>query len=355
MAKDRLFEELKNVKLSSVRGVISKSCYRRVPAKAVFWYLFDLVFFLGGFSLIFFTHSFVFKLLGGLLSGVATAMMFIWAHDAAHGTLFKSSRVAEFLGTVFMLPALSVYRLWIYGHNKVHHGFTSFSPVDWIWRPLSPREYADLNFFQRVLYRIERSFLTNGFHYFRKVWWQAMLKYNPGKDAKEKRGYMMGKLFVFAYFVGMSTLAFFFAGGVLGILCAVIIPFVVFTYYISTIVYLHHTHPDIPFFDLKQDWCHTIGLMYCSTVIRTSKLSEMLFHSIMIHTPHHVDIRIPFYNLKRAYHDLKQTYGDYILEYQFSWCRVMNIFKSCKLYDFENKTWLTFSEGRLYLANPSMA
>ena len=176
-----------------------------------------------------------------------------------------------------------------------------------------------------------------------------MVRYNPAKNAEERRGYNIGKLMVLAYFIGMSALAYCFAGGLLGILCAVILPFVVFTYFISLIVYLHHTHPEIPFFDLKQDWCHSIGLVYCSTIIRTSRLTEMFLHNIMIHTPHHVDIRIPFYNLKKAYADLKETYGDYILEYRFSWRRVARIFKKCKLYDFESKQWLTFAEAREWL------
>jgi len=250
---------------------------------------------------------------------------------------------------------LSVFRLWIYGHNKVHHGFTSFSPIDWIWRPLSPKEYNELNLLQKLLYRIERSMLTNAFHYFRRVWLQAMIRYNPGKNKQERRGYLAGKLYVLTYVTVASVLAYCFAGGLLGVLCVVVLPFVVFTYFISTIVYLHHTHPDVPFFDLKTDWCHSIGLMYCSTIVRTSKLAQILLHNIMIHTPHHVDIRIPFYNLKAAYKDLKEHYGDYITEYRFSWMKVARIFKKCKLYDFDNMRWLTYAEGRLALRELSCA
>ena len=147
-------KRLKQMKLSDVRSVISSSCYKIKPSKAVFWYLFDLAFFITGVLMVFSSHSVLMRLAGGLVMGVAAAMMFVWAHDAAHGTLFKSKRVAEIMGTVFMLPALSVFRLWIYGHNKVHHGFTSFSPIDWIWRPLSPKQYNELSLLQKLLYRI---------------------------------------------------------------------------------------------------------------------------------------------------------------------------------------------------------
>ena len=227
--KDRLLQ-LKNIKLSDVRKVISKECYERCSWKAIVWFIVDACLFVSGMLLVFLGRRFYLQALGGIISGVATAMMFVWAHDAAHGTLFKNKKVAEFMGTVFMLPALSIYRLWIYGHNKVHHGFTSFSPIDWIWRPLTPEEYFALSRFQRCLYRIERNLFTCAFHYMRKVWFKAMLSFNPGKDQAERRGYRLGKAYVLGYAVCMSILSFLFAGGVQGVLCAVVLPFVVFNY-----------------------------------------------------------------------------------------------------------------------------
>ena len=342
-----LWNQLKQIKLAEIRQVISQSCYKRSLWKAILWYGIDLLIFAVGISLVFSSQHIIVKLLGGMLSGVGTAVLFVWAHDAAHGTLFKGNKIAEILGTIVMLPSLNIYRLWSYGHNKVHHGFTSLSPIDWIWRPFTPAEYRALSKFQRILYRIERSWFTCAFHYLRRVWWNEMLRFNPGKDQKQKRYYRYGKLYVASYALLMGTLAYHFAGGVIGVVCALILPFIVFNYFIALIVYLHHTHPDIPFFDLKRDWSHSIGILYCSTVIHCSKFSKSLLHNIMIHIPHHLDIRIPFYNLPRAYQEIKKEYGEYFHEYRFSWQKVSRIFKRCKLYDFDNKRWLTFKEARI--------
>ena len=153
---------------------------------------------------------------------------------------------------------------------------------------------------------------------------------------------------VLAYTILASAAAYIFAGGLVGILMAVVVPFIVFNYFISMIVYLHHTHPNIPFFDLKQEWSHSIGALYCSTIIHCSKLSKALLHNIMVHIPHHLDTRIPFYHLPEAYEALKEKYGTYFHEYQFKWSYVGNIFKKCKLYDFEKKVWMTFEEGEQY-------
>jgi omega-6 fatty acid desaturase (delta-12 desaturase) len=65
----------------------------------------------------------------------------------------------------------------------------------------------------------------------------------------------------------------------------------------------------------------------------------------MIHVPHHVEPRIPFYRLKAAYADLQKEYGEYLHEYQFHWRTLSMIFRRCKLYDFEKKVWYSFREA----------
>ena len=144
----------------------------------------------------------------------------------------------------------------------------------------------------------------------------------------------------------MSVLGYFFAGGLVGTVAAVFLPFIVFNYFIAIIVYLHHTHPDIPFFDIKNEWSHSVSALYCSTIVRCSRVSRVLLHNIMIHIPHHLDPRIPFYNLPKAHKALKEKYGEYFHEYRFNWRYLLTIFKQCKLYDFENKLWMTFKEAK---------
>lgn len=342
-----LWKKVKEIKSSVARSIIPPECYKRSQLKTLFWYCFDFMLFLFGMSLVFLNKQVVLlQLIGGLLSGVATAMLFVWAHDAAHGALFKKGKIAEILGTIAMFPSLNIYRMWSFGHNKVHHGFASFTPIDWIWRPLTPREYQALSIFQRFLYRVERYPFTAAFHYLRRIWWEQMIFFNPGKDKQECQHYRNGKLLVGMYGLMMSILGYFLAGGFVGIVAAVILPFIVFNYFIAIIVYLHHTHPEIPFFDIKNEWSHSISALYCSTTVHCSKISRILLHNIMIHVPHHLDPRIPFYNLPKAHKALKEKYGEYFHEYHFKWHYLLKIFKQCKLYDFEKKLWMTFKEAK---------
>lgn len=82
----------------------------------------------------------------------------------------------------------------------------------------------------------------------------------------------------------------------------------------------------------------------CSTVVRCSRLSELLTHNILVHAPHHIDTRIPFYRLPQAYDDLGAAYGQHIHEHRFRWSTVRAIFGACQLFDFETKTWTRFAD-----------
>jgi acyl-lipid omega-6 desaturase (Delta-12 desaturase) len=182
-------------------------------------------------------------------------------------------------------------------------------------------------------------------HYLLKVWWPGMVMYRPDKESRERLGYRVNKLVTLGFAIGLMGLCYRFGGGLIGVVAGVVLPFIVFNYFIALFVYLHHTHPDVPFFDQRPEWSNTIGQVYCTVVWRCSRLSELLVHNIMIHVPHHVEPRIPFYRLKAAYADLQKEYGEYLHEYRFRWRTMGMVFRRCKLYDFENKVWYSFREA----------
>ena len=350
MAAPQLYQGLRDIKLTTVRKALSENSFKRSAARTFGAFAFDLVLYLAFMWGVFALDAWWAKLLCGLGAGCAVAFMFVWAHDAAHGALFESDWTAEILGTLFMLPSLNMYRLWCHGHNRVHHGFTSFTPVDWIWRPLTPAEYAKAPWYTKLVYRAERTPWGCALHYINKVWWPGMVMYQPDKKSRERLGYNVHKIITLAFAGAMGWLAWRFAGGVVGMLAALVIPFVVFNYFIAFFVYLNHTHPDVPYFDHRPEWSNTIGQVYCSIVWRCSRISEMLIHNILIHVPHHVEPRIPFYRLKSAYQELRKEYGQYMHEYDLRFSTVAMVFNRCKLYDYENKVWYSYQEAKAYLA-----
>ncbi len=344
------FAPIRSLKLGDVRKAFSPTTYRRSNARALGWLAVDLLayaaFVVGALRA---PHPLL-QLGSGLLAGVAVAALFVWAHDAAHGALFESEKVAEVLGTAAMLPSLNMYRLWSYGHNKVHHGFTSYSPIDWIWKPDTAQEYLARGRWSRLIYRVERTLPGCALHYVLRVWWPGMVRFKPEGGARRQRHFGKSKA-ITAAFVVVAVVGAALVAGPWGVITAVVVPWVVFNYHIALFVYLHHTHPTLPFFDDRKRWSATIGQLGCSTVVRGGKLFELVTHNIMIHTPHHVDMRIPFYRLPRAWSELTATFGEQVVTYRFRWRTVAGIFRECKLFDFDNQRWYRFGDlGRLATA-----
>jgi omega-6 fatty acid desaturase (delta-12 desaturase) len=334
--------QLRRTNLREVRATVKPGRLERSTARALFGLGVDFTGYLLCMAGVFVADALWLQALSGLGAGCFVAFLFVWAHDAAHGALFENRRLSEFLGTIAMLPSLNVYRLWAFGHNRVHHGFTSLSAIDWIWRPWTPQEYADASPRARWLYRIERSLPGCALHYLRRVWWDGMVRFNPGQTPEQRRSMRVGKGITLAFFIVISAIAWRYAGGWAGVLAGVLVPFIVFNYFIAFFVYLHHTHPHIPYFLDREQWGPAIGQVYCSTVIHFSRPMAWLTHNIMVHVPHHVHPHIPYYHLPAAYADIKARFGGYIHEYRFRWRDVAKIFNQCKLFDFEQRRWYRF-------------
>ncbi|MGY6499496.1 MAG: fatty acid desaturase [Acidimicrobiales bacterium] len=329
--------------LGSVRSRIEPTRYERSTARALAGWARDLTLYVTFIVGAMVAPHPLLQVGFGLLAGCAVAFAFVWAHDAAHGALFRSDRVSEVLGTAAMLPSLNMYRLWVFGHNKVHHGFTSLSPIDWIWRPWTPQEYAAASRWSRAVYRAERRPLTCGLHYLLRVWWPGMVRFTPDPRSRRVAGVGASKAGSAAFAVGLGAVAWW-VGGPVAAISAVVVPFAVFTWFIALFVYLHHTHPDVPFYDERKEWSAVDGQLRCSTTIRSSRVWESLTHNILVHTPHHVDTRIPYYHLRGASSDLDRAFGEEITAYRFRWSTVRHVFRTCQLYDFGSHTWSRWAE-----------
>ena len=142
MTGPALYQSLRDIKLTTVRRAISSGCYRRSALQTFGWFGFDLSLYLGALWGVFVSESAWAKLAFGVGAGCAVAFMFVWAHDAAHGALFRRRVDGGAPGHRLHAPLYEHVPALVHGHNRVHHGFTSYTPVDWVWRPLTPEAYA---------------------------------------------------------------------------------------------------------------------------------------------------------------------------------------------------------------------
>jgi omega-6 fatty acid desaturase (delta-12 desaturase) len=340
------------VRLGDLRAAIGPACRRRSAARALRDLARDVALYAAAIAGVLLSDSPPVQIAFGLAAGVVAAAMFVWAHDAAHGALFDGKRTNEVLGTALMLPSLQMYRLWQFGHNRVHHGFTGLTIIDWIWRPWSPAEYREASPLARFGYRIERSMLGCGWHYLRRVWWDGMVRFRGTTD-RHHRDARLGRSLVAAWVV-VAAAAAWAVGGWWGTFAAVVVPWLVFTQIIAATIYLHHTHPTRRFIDDRSQWDPVTGQVTGSVVIHASRPAAWFFHYILVHTPHHLDSRIPYYRLPAAWRELKPAVADLdVLEYRLSLRAVRTCFRECKLYDYESGRWWRFGLPAAAPAPPS--
>jgi omega-6 fatty acid desaturase (delta-12 desaturase) len=120
-----------------------------------------------------------------------------------------------------------------------------------------------------------------------------------------------------------------------------VLPFLGFSYLIGSLVHVHHVHPDIRWWK-RREWTKFKGQMDGTTILRAPRGLNFFFHWIMVHIPHHVDMRIPMYNLELAADAIKSAYPETVHDKPLRFRDFVANTRRCKLYDFDRGEWLTY-------------
>jgi omega-6 fatty acid desaturase (delta-12 desaturase) len=283
-----------------------------------------------------------------VLAGLSIAALFIVGHDAAHDALFSSRRLNSIVGHLAMLPSLHVYEGWVLGHNRIHHGYTVRQGFDFVWHPYTVAEYRAMGPFRRLRHRIEWSWVGAGAYYTREVWWNKMIAGRP--PARWVRAIRHDRILVLAFAVVAAVLlglaGYADGGGVAGaawvVLKVLVVPFLAFQFIIGSVVHVHHIQPDIRWWP-RREWNRFKGQMEGTTVLRAPRGLNLFFHWIMVHVPHHVDMRIPMYRLELAADHIKAAYPDVVHDEPLRFRDFIANTRTCKLYDFEHGRWLPYA------------
>ena len=277
--------------LKPVLDIIPAEAYNNPTWKGLAYFGRDLVIYgLVVAGLIAFNNPFAVLALW-VLSALVISGLFIVAHDAAHGALFSSKRLNRTIGTL--------------GHNRIHHGYTVREGFDFVWHPYTAEQFEAMSKLGRLRHRIEWSWLGAGAYYLREVWWHKMIVGAP--PARWAKGIRRDRFIVWT-FVSIAALALGLIGwaqfgSVVGvfwmILKVLVIPFLAFSYVIASFVHVHHIQPNIRWWK-RREWTKWQGQMEGTTVLRARFGLNFFLHWIMVHVPHHVDMRIPMYNLELA-------------------------------------------------------
>ncbi len=296
-------------------------------------------------------RPFVLRTGAAIITSLFISRLFILAHDACHGSLLTKAWLNRWVGRIGFLPSLTPYSLWEAGHNVVHHGFTNLKGRDWVWTPLSKSEYESLSPTGRLLQRIYRTPAGLGLYYALELWWNRMIvpekAYLPAKRSIYRKDQALVIFFALIHTFALILIARSTGQSTASVLSfGLILPFLCWTQTMGLVIYQHHTHPAVAWFDKRAEWnVHQVQLRNAIHIIFPCPLNVLL-HNIMEHTAHHVDIGVPLHNLGGAQTLLEETFPDDVLIQPWNLNFFMNCLNTCKLYDYDSHCWLDF-EGNV--------
>jgi omega-6 fatty acid desaturase (delta-12 desaturase) len=119
-----------------------------------------------------------------------------------------------------------------------------------------------------------------------------------------------------------------------------LIPFLFWNWSMGFVVYQHHTHPEVPWFGDREDWTFFAAQVGCVVHVELPKPIELFLHNILEHTAHHVDPKIPLYNLPSAQRHLEEAYSEQIKVVPWTFDGYFRTLRTCRLYDYTNHQWL---------------
>ena len=248
------------------------------------------------------------------------------------------------------LPTWHSYTGWIHAHNHIHHGWTNLQSRDYVWAPLSLEQYGSLSRWRQFLVRFYRWWPGFGFYYMFEILLKKVMLFQPEmRRGKIRLWWVLDDLFVALCLAGQAWAAVAIARHfqvnthpVPLILATLLGPSFVGSWLIALVTYLQHTHPNVPWFQDLDEWNFFTGQVLGTTHTKFRHGIDRLVHNVMEHTAHHVDQRIPLYNLPRAQEELESAVEQLPVRHHFTWRSFKYLQLVCQLYDFERHCWLSF-------------
>ncbi|MBO1349444.1 MAG: fatty acid desaturase [Hormoscilla sp. GUM202] len=263
-----------------------------------------------------------------IFTGTALTGFFVLGHDCGHRSFANRKWVNDLVGHLAFLPLIYPFHSWRILHNKHHAHTNKLGGEDTAWEPFMPEFYDNFGAVGKWFYRRIRG----------RFWWigsiahWGILHFNWSQfEGKERQQVKLSVLVVLiGGAIGFPVLIA--TTGIWGLVKFWLMPWLVYHFWMSTFTIVHHTSPEIPF-STADKWNEALAQLEGSVHCDYPRWVEYLCHDINVHVPHHISTAIPFYNLRLAHRSLKENWGDYIKERQFSWSLMKQITDTCHLYD----------------------
>jgi omega-6 fatty acid desaturase (delta-12 desaturase) len=282
-------------------------------------------------------------------------MLFLVGHDACHQALTPVAWLNRVVGRLAFLPSLHPYSQWDHGHNSLHHGWTNVRGWDPTFVPFSKADYDRLPPLRRWMERMYRTALGVGCYYLIENWGKFAVYPDLERLPKVHRTmHTVDRLMVALYLVlQIVALVVFGRSDTLGVHSRIladltlvgfgfVLPFLFWNWSMGFVVYQHHTHPEVPWFGDREQWTFFAAQVGCVVHVELPRPIELFLHNILDHTAHHVDPKIPLYNLPDAQRRLEAAYPEQIKIVPWTFGGFFHTLRTCRLYDYQKHQWLDY-------------
>lgn len=307
----------------------------------------DITIYVGAVVTVVVSDSMIIKAASAGLAGFMISQLFVVAHDAAHQAFVPHKKLNAIIARLCFLPSLHNYSLWLYVHNQIHHAYPNVKGYN-SWSPISLDEFNKLPKWRQWVERLYRSPLGFGPYYIVERWFKE--KIYPKKHIPRKYHQRAWKdtVLLLTYFIAFSALvvtpAYLNGTSMLSAwLWAFLVPFIVWNYAVGMTIYLHHTHQSIKWYESLSEWKKCVpSQVEVTSHVKYPLWYNIITHNIYLHPVHHVNPKIPLYQLKQAQQILEQKSINEMHVYKFGLQDMLKTISACKLYNFEVYQWLDF-------------
>jgi omega-6 fatty acid desaturase (delta-12 desaturase) len=265
--------------------------------------------------------------------------IFVIHHDCGHRSLFKTKKANDRVGFWLGVLVFTPYHCWRREH-AVHHA--NSGDLDRRYGPgeiytMTVAEYRKASWKHRLGYRIYRNpfFLFGIGAFFHFVVRQRLTQGVPKTWTQERRSIHMTNLAL----LPLIALTCWLIGPWQFLLIQV--PVMLISAMIGVwMFYVQHQYEDA-FWRKHEEWDYVDAAIQGSSHYRLPKIMQWFTASIGVHHVHHLDFRIPNYNLQKCHDDNPEFERAVVLTFRES--------LSCmflKLWDEDRKKLVTYKAAR---------
>ena len=247
--------------------------------------------------------SYLFTLLLAIVNAFFLVRIFIIQHDCGHHSFLKSRKMNNIIGWISSFFSTIPYNSWSSMHNihHAHNGQLEHRGMGDIFF-LTTTEYQNRSNWGKVLYRLYRSIFVQ-FIVAPIIYLTVTLRYSSVSLKGWKRIrwahfsnniLMVGLFITLAFFLGWQKFLF--------VHIPIILIFGIIAFWVF---YIQHQHEENYNEPLNQ-WDYLLASIKGSTYFKLPKMFQWLLGNIGFHHIHHLNCRIPNYNLETCANDNPQ-------------------------------------------------